>query len=96
MNDNGIWLISRFALAIVLAVVGSLFRSLAMPGRHRDRLFRAGSVGGIAAGVSLASPISRWLETDVSAIGALVGMCLGWGVATLFARKPRQMVQNER
>jgi len=26
MNDNGVWLISRFALVIVLAVVGSLFR----------------------------------------------------------------------
>ena len=96
MNDNGVWLISRFALAIVLVVVGSLFRALAMPGRNHDRLFGAGSVGGIAAGVGLAYPLSRWLETDLSAIGALMGMCLGWGVATLFARKPRQMVQNER
>ena len=96
MNDNGVWLISRFALVIVLAVVGSLFRSLVMPGRNHDRLFRAGSVGGIAAGVGLAYPLSRWLETDVSAIGAVVGMCLGWGVVTLFARQPRQMVKNER
>ena len=86
MNDNGVWLIARFALVVVLVVVGSLFRSLAMPGRNHDRLFRAGSVGGIAAGVGLAYPISRSLGTDLSAIGAVVGMCLGWGVATLFAR----------
>jgi hypothetical protein len=87
MNDNGVWLISRFALVIVLVVVGSLFRSLAMPGRNRDRLFRAGSVGGILAGVGLAYPLSQWLEIDLSAIGAVVGMCCGWGVAMLFARE---------
>jgi hypothetical protein len=86
MNEHGVWLASRFALAIVLVVVGSLFRALAMPGRNRDRLFGAGSVGGILTGVGLAYPLSRWLETDVSAIGAVVGMCLGWGVAMLFAR----------
>jgi hypothetical protein len=87
MNENGVWLISRFALVIVLGVVGSLFRALAMPGRNHDRLFRAGSFGGIAAGVGLAYPVSGWLETDVSAICAVVGMCLGWGVAMLCARK---------
>ena len=38
MNDNGVWLIARFALVVVLVVVGSLFRSLAMPGRNGIRL----------------------------------------------------------
>jgi len=91
MSSEGITLISRAALVVVLIVVASFFRALVGPGRKRGLFMLVGTLGGMSFGVAVASLISRWIRFDVSVIGACLGMSLGWGVAWLFARRvPRE------
>jgi hypothetical protein len=80
-------LVSRAALVILLIVVASFFRALVGPGRRRGFFMLAGTLGGMSFGVAVAYLISRWIRTDVSVIGACLGMSVGWGVASLFARR---------
>jgi hypothetical protein len=50
-----------------------------------------GTLGGMAAGVAAASPMSRLIGTDVSVIFACLGIVAGWSVAWIFARRiPRE------
>lgn len=91
MSSEGVTLIARVALVILLIVVASFFFALVGPGRRRGRFMLAGTLGGMSFGVAVAYLISRWIRVDVSVIGACVGMSVGWGVAWLFARRvPRE------
>jgi len=91
MSHEGIALVSRATLVILLIIVASVFRALAGPGRRRNNYMLAGTVGGMSFGVAVANGISRWIETDVSVICACLGMVLGWTVALFLARHvPRE------
>jgi hypothetical protein len=91
MTDEGVRLVSRFALLILLILVGAAVRTMIGPSRQRARIMAVGQIAGIAAGIVLASPISRWAGVDVSAIAACIGMVAGWGVSWSYARRiPRE------
>ena len=81
MSSEGVTLVMRAALGIFLIVVASFFLALFGPGRRRGRIMLAGTLGGISLGVFVAYLISHWIRTDVSAICAVLGMPLGWGVS---------------
>jgi len=87
MSDEGVRFIARIGLVIILILVTAVFRTIIGPGRRRGYYVLFGTLGGISLGVALASIASRWLEVDVSVIGACLGMFFGWGVAWMFARR---------
>lgn len=91
MSDEGLRLVSRFGLLVVLIVVAAVVRTMVGPSKKRGRIMALGTIGGMAAGVLLAMPVSRWFGADVSAIGACMGVVLGWGVCWHYARRiPRE------
>jgi preprotein translocase subunit SecF len=87
MSDEGLRLVSRLALLVVLILVAALMRTMVGPSRRRARVMAVGTVAGMAFGVLVAVPVSRWFGADTSAIGALMGLVLGWGISWQFARK---------
>ena len=91
MSNEGVTLIWRAALVLALIIVTAFVRVLFGPSRRRGLYLGMGTLGGISAGVAVASLMSRWIKTDVSVICACLGIFAGWGVAWLFARRiPRE------
>ena len=86
MSSEGVTLVENAALALFLIVTAATFRTLMGPGRRSHLAMTAGTLGGIAFGVLVSAPISRWFGTDTSAICACLGMVLGWAVAWWFGR----------
>jgi hypothetical protein len=87
MSHEGLTLISRVALVAVLITVTAFVRVLVGPSRRRGLYMGLGTLGGMSAGVAIASAMSHWITTDVSAIGACLGIVAGWAVAWPFARR---------
>jgi drug/metabolite transporter (DMT)-like permease len=87
MSGEGVTLISRVALVAVLIIVTAFVRVLIGPSRRRGLYMGIGTLGGMSAGVAIASLTSRLSTTDSSAIFACLGIFAGWGVAWLFARQ---------
>ena len=74
--------LSRFAIRIA---------ELMGPSRRRRVYMAIGTAGGMSAGIAVGSLMAGWKTTDVSFIGACIGLFAGWGVAWLFARRiPRE------
>ena len=91
MSSEGVRLMSRVAVVAVLIIVTAFVRAVVGPSRGRGLYMGLGTLGGMAAGVAVASLMSRWVTTDVSVICACLGIFAGWGVAWLFARQvPRE------
>jgi len=91
LSDEGVRLVSRFALLVVLIIVAATFHTMVGDSKRRGRIMGIGTIGGVAFGMLLAVPVSRWFGADVSAIGALMGIVLGWGVSWQYAKLiPRQ------
>jgi glycopeptide antibiotics resistance protein len=91
MSNEGVTLISRAALVVALIIVTAFVRVLVGRSRRRAVHMGMGTLGGISAGVAVASLLSRWITTDISVICACLGIIAGWGVAWLFARRiPRE------
>ena len=91
MSHDEIMLISRVAVVAVLIILTALVRVLVGPSRTRALYMGIGTLGGMSTGVAVASLMSRWITTDVSALCAVLGILAGWGVAWLFARRiPRE------
>ena len=91
MSDEGVRLVMRAALVIFMIAVAAFFRTLVGPGRKRGQIMLLGTLGGVSFGVLVAYPISRWLQTDVSVVCAVLGITLGLTVSWLFARHiPRE------
>lgn len=45
-----------------------------------------GTVGGMAAGIAVAAPLSGWIGTELSSLSALTGIFVGWVVASQFVK----------
>ena len=91
MSHEGIVMVSRVAVIAVLIALAAFVRVLVGPSRKRGLRMGIGTLGGISAGIAVASLVSRWVATDVSATCALLGMVAGWAVAWPFARRiPRE------
>jgi MFS family permease len=91
MSSEGVALISRVALVAVLIVVTAVVRTVVGPSKRRGLYMGLGTLGGMAAGIAMASLVSRWIMMDVSVIFSCLGIFAGWSVAWLFARRiPRE------
>lgn len=91
MSNEGVTLVARVLLVVVLIVVTAMFRTLVGPSKRRGRIMLVGTLGGMSFGVFVAYLISQWLKIEVSTIGACLGVTLGWCVSWLFARQiPRE------
>jgi hypothetical protein len=91
MSSEGVTFVARIALVVLLIVLASFVRAVAGPGRRRGRVMAVGTVGGIAAGVAVASVLSPWIGADVSVICACLGMSIGWALAWPSVRRiPRE------
>jgi hypothetical protein len=87
MSNEGVTLISRMALVAVLIVAAAIVRVLVGPSRKRGFYMGVGALGGMSAGIAVASLISRLAMRDVSVVCACLGIVAGWGVAWRFARQ---------
>ena len=87
MSSEGTTLVARAVLVGVLILAGAIARTIAGPSRKRREIMMVGSLAGIAFGVLVAYPISRWLKTDVSGIMASLGMPLGWAASWPFLKQ---------
>ena len=94
MSNEGVALVSRVAVLLLLIVVAAFLRAAVGPGQRRGLFMVAGTVGGVSSGVAVADLISRWIGIDVSIIGACLGILAGWGArgvlrGALLERQPR-------
>jgi hypothetical protein len=87
LSSEGVTLLSRAGIIVLLAVAASLFRALIGRGRRADLAMLGGTLGGISLGVGVSSLISSWTRADVSVICAVSGIITGWTIAWLFARR---------
>jgi len=87
VSSEGVALISRVALVGFLILATAVIRTWAGHDRRRGLYVLFGTLGGIAAGIAMASVISRWIKTDASVILACLGISSGWVVAWLVARR---------
>jgi hypothetical protein len=87
MSTEGVALVARTGLVIAAIIMTAIVRVIVGPGRRRNRIMQAGTVGGISFGVLVAYVVSPLLKTDASAVCAFLGIALGWAVSWLFARR---------
>ena len=91
MSHEGITLISRVALVAVLIILTAFVRVLVGPSKRRSLYMMIGTLGGLSAGIAVASLMSRSFTNDVMTICACLGIVAGWVVAWLFVRRiPRE------
>src|SRR5204863_3989615 len=62
MSHEGVGLVMRAALVIVMIVVAAFFRALVGPGRKRGQIMLLGTLGGVSFGVLVAYLVSHWLQ----------------------------------
>jgi hypothetical protein len=94
LSDEGVRLLSRAAILVVVVLVTAFARTLV--GRNPKRHFRMaiGTVGGMAAGIAVSGPLSGMLGFDVSSLSAMCGIFAGWAVAYQFVKHiPRDATQ---
>jgi hypothetical protein len=87
LTYEGVWTLSRVALAVVLILLAAGVKTMVGPSKQRGRVMLAGTVGGIALGVIGAAPLSAAFGVEVSAITAIIGIVIGWAVAWQFAQR---------
>jgi len=92
MSHEGVVLMSKAALVIVMILAGSIFRALAGRGRRVDVLMLCGTLGGMSSGIAIAALLNRAGAADVSAVCGCLGMVAGWAMAWRVARRlPREV-----
>ena len=87
LSTEGVRLLSKGALILYLVTVATIFQRLIGPGRMRGYVMLAGTLGGFAAGVAVAGPVSAWLATESSVLCVCAGLTLGWALAWVYARQ---------
>ena len=90
MSHEGFVLVMRAAMVLSLILVAAIVRTFIGPSKKRGGVMLIGMLGGMALGMAL-SYLVPFLKMQESAVFALCGMLLGWGVAWFFARQiPRE------
>ena len=74
MSHEGFTLVARAGLVIFMIIVAAIFRAIVGPGRKRGEIMVLGTVGGMSLGVLVAYAVGGWIQTDISAIGAVLGI----------------------
>jgi hypothetical protein len=87
VSHEGVVLVLKVALILFMILVVAVFKARLGPGRRRSEIMMLGTLGGISVGVFGAYVASHWLQTDVSAVGAALGITFGLSVGWLFARR---------
>jgi hypothetical protein len=87
MSTEGVTLVARAGILLLLTGAAALFRALIGRGRRADLMMLGGTLGGISLGVAVSYLISSWIRTDVSVICAVLGIITGWTIAWFFARR---------
>jgi hypothetical protein len=86
LSDEGVRLLSKAAILVVAILVAAFFRTLIGRNPKRNARMAMGTVGGMAAGIAVSSPLSKWFGIDVSSLSAMAGVVLGWVVAYQFIK----------
>lgn len=86
LSEEGVRLLSRGALLAVLVLVTAFARTIVGRNPKRNVGMLMGTLGGMAAGIAVAAPLSRLFGTDVSSLSAICGVILGWAVAYQFVK----------
>jgi hypothetical protein len=86
LSSEGVRLLAKSAIFIVVLLVTAFARTVV--GRNRRRQFGMflGTIGGLAIGVAMASRLNEWSGMDVSPLAAIGGIFCGWLVAYSFVR----------
>lgn len=91
MSDEGVRLVARGALILVLILGAAVVRTAVGPSKKRGLVMGAGGFTGLAAGILLSYPIRQWFRVELSVISACLGMLIGWAVAWTWAKRvPRE------
>ena len=86
LSDEGVRLLSRAAVLVVVILVAAFLRTLIGPNPKRHPRMAIGTLGGMAAGIAISGPLSQLLGRDVSSLAALAGVFAGWAVAYQFVK----------
>ena len=86
LSDEGKRLLARGALVVAALMVIAGARTLVGRNPKRQLGMFLGTIGGLASGVALASPLSAWIGTDVSTLSAIGAVLIGWVVAYQFVK----------
>ena len=91
MSTEGSTLLMRATLVLFLIIVGAIVRTFIGPSGRRGSIMLTGMLGGMSFGVLASYLIPSELKMAESAVLAVIGMTLGWGVAWFLARRvPRE------
>jgi hypothetical protein len=91
VSHEGVVLVLRGSLAVFMILEAAIIRTFIGPSRRRGEIMFAGIFTGMATGVFVSYLWQPVLASDQSAILAVIGMTLGAGIASRFARwVPRQ------
>jgi H+/Cl- antiporter ClcA len=90
MSHEGFILVVRGAVVLSLILVAAVVRTFIGASNRRGGVMLAGMLGGMALGMAFSYLIPS-LKMQESAVFAVCGMLLGWGVAWFFAKQiPRE------
>lgn len=87
MNHEGVTLLLRGLLVLLLMVVGPIVRTFIGPSRTRGYVMLVGMLAGVSFGVLVGDLLPSSLKLDESAVLAMLGMVAGWSIAWLFAKR---------
>jgi hypothetical protein len=86
LSDEGVRLLSRAAIVVVVLLVAAFVRTLVGPNPKRQFRMAMGTIGGLIAGIAISAPASQAIGTDVSTLCSIAGIFLGWAVAYQFVK----------
>ena len=90
MTYEGVWIVSRGAVIVVLILIAAALRTMVGPSKRRGEVVTLGTLGGLTLGVLTATALSATFGVNDSALYAVGGMLIGWAVAWAVAlRTPR-------
>jgi hypothetical protein len=87
LSNEGVWIVSRFALVAVLVLLAAALRTMVGPSRRRGQVMTAATLAGLAVGVLIATALKMSLGINDSALFAVGGILVGWAVAWPIARR---------
>jgi hypothetical protein len=87
LTDEGLTLLLRAVLVLLMIAVGAIVRTFIGPSRRRGSVMFAGMFGGMALGVLVSYAMPPSSDLRESALLAILGILIGWGIAWPLARR---------